>query len=180
MCIRDRSSVDANNNGLDDIYETAQGGTDIDPENTDGADNPDYLDLDSDNDNVPDSIEAHDANSNGMIDVGEATSLGLDTDLDGLDDGYEGADVDDGFDVNDDIDSPTLDLTDTDGDATDVDTTSGDVDYRDTDDDGDGINTVDEDVDGSGDPFDDDSDGDGQPNYLDTVSYTHLTLPTKA
>ncbi len=161
------SSVDANNNGLDDIYETAQGGTDISPENSDGADNPDYLDLDSDNDNVPDSIEAHDANSNGMIDVGEATSLGLDTDLDGLDDGYEGADVDDDFDVNDDIDNPTLDLTDTDGDATDADTTSGDVDYRDTDDDGDGINTVDEDVDGSGDPFDDDSDGDGQPDYLD-------------
>ncbi len=162
------TSIDSDGNGLDDIYETTPGsGEGINVENTDGVDNPDYLDLDSDDDNVPDSIEAHDANSNGMIDIGEASPLGTDADLDGLDDGYEGSDINDGFDVNADIDSPMNDLTDTDGDATDSDTSTGDVDYRDTDDDGDGIDTFDEDIDGSGDPFDDDSDDDGQPNYLD-------------
>jgi len=166
------NEADTDGNGLNDAYETTPGsGEGITVENTDGIDNPDYLDLDSDNDNVPDSIEAHDANSNGMIDVGEASSLGTDADLDGLDDGYEGADINDDFDVNDGIDIPSLDLTDTDGDATDADTSEGDVDYRDTDDDGDGVDTFDEDRDrdgnSDGDPFNDDFDFDSQPNYLD-------------
>ena len=89
----------------------------------------------------------------------EASADGVDTDLDGLDDGYEGIDPNDGFDVNDEINDPSNDLPDTDG--------TEDVDYRDTDDDGDGVSTLDEDLDGSGDPFNDDTDGDGQPNYLD-------------
>ena len=154
------SGIDSDGNGLDDVYESTPGvGEGNIPENTDGSDDPDYLDLDSDNDNVPDSIEAHDTNHDGMIDASEASALGIDTDLDGLDDGYEGIDVNDGFDVNDEINDPSNDLPDTDG--------TEDVDYRDTDDDGDGVSTLDEDLDGSGDPFNDDSDNDGQPNYLD-------------
>jgi len=154
------SGIDSDGNGLDDIYESTPGaGEGNTPINTDGDDNPDYLDLDSDDDNVPDSIEAHDTNHDGMIDATESSALGIDTDLDGLDDGYEGADVNDGFDVNDEINDPSNDLPDTDG--------TEDVDYRDIDDDGDGISTLDEDLDNDGDPFNDDSDNDGQPNYLD-------------
>jgi len=154
------SGIDSDGNGLDDVYESSPGaGEGNTPENTDGTDAPDYLDLDSDNDNVPDSIEAHDTNHDGMIDATEDSALGVDTDLDGLDDGYEGIDVDDDFDVNDEISNPALDYPDTDG--------TEDVDYRDTDDDGDGVSTFDEDLDNDGDPFNDDTDNDGQPNYLD-------------
>jgi len=154
------SGIDSDGNGLDDVYESTPGsGEGNTPLNFDGADDPDYLDLDSDNDNVPDSIEAHDTNHDGMIDTSEESALGVDTDLDGLDDGYEGTDPNDGFDVNDEINDPLNDLPDTDG--------TEDVDYRDIDDDGDGVSTLDEDLDNDGDPFNDDSDNDGQPNYLD-------------
>jgi len=151
------SGIDADGNGLDDMYENNPGdGDGIAPENTDGVDNPDYLDDDSDNDKVPDRIEGHDTNHDGIAD---ASSTGNDTDQDGLDDGYEGTNNNDGFDVNDEFNIPANDLPDTDG--------TEDVDYRDIDDDGDGVSTFDEDVDGLGDPFDDDFDNDTQPNYLD-------------
>ncbi|NHF61593.1 gliding motility-associated C-terminal domain-containing protein, partial [Flavobacteriaceae bacterium TP-CH-4] len=116
----------------------------------------DYRDLDSDNDLVPDNNEGNDFNFDGIPDQ---AFTGTDTDGDGLDDGYEGSDVDDGFDVNDEIDDPANDLPDTDG--------TEDVNYRDLDDDGDGIDTPDEDADGDGDPTNDDSNGDGIPDYLD-------------
>ncbi|MDY7395984.1 gliding motility-associated C-terminal domain-containing protein, partial [Aureibaculum sp. 2210JD6-5] len=151
------SGVDSDGNGLDDAYETTPGsGEGLTPVNTDGIDNPDYLDTDSDNDNVVDSIEGNDANHDGIPDV---TYIGIDTDEDGLDDAFEGIDNNDGFDVNDEIDNPQTDLPDTDGDLL--------LDYRDTDDDGDGVATLDEDINGNGDPFDDDFDNDFQPNYLD-------------
>jgi len=140
------------NNGLNSAY-LPDG---ITPVNTDGADTPDYIDLDSDNDTVPDNNEGNDFNFDGVPDQ---VFTGVDTDGDGLDDGYEGSDVNDGFDVNDEIDDPANDLPDTDG--------TEDVNYRDIDDDGDGIDTADEDADGDGDPTNDDSDGDGTPDYLD-------------
>ncbi|WP_276392923.1 gliding motility-associated C-terminal domain-containing protein, partial [Eudoraea chungangensis] len=87
-----------------------------------------------------------------------------DTDGDGLDDGYEGSDINDGFDVNDEIDDPANDLPDTDG--------TEDVNYRDLDDDGDGMNTPDEDGDGNMDPTNDDMDGDNTPDYLDPIDDT--------
>ena len=72
------SGVDSDQNGLDDAYETTPGsGEGLTPENTDGTDNPDYIDTDSDNDNVVDSIEGNDANHDGIPDV---TYLGLDED----------------------------------------------------------------------------------------------------
>ena len=151
------SGVDSDGNGLDDAYETTPGsGEGLTPENTDGTDNPDYIDTDSDNDNVVDSIEGNDANHDGIPDV---TYIGIDTDEDGLDDAFEGSDSNDGFDVNDEINDPATDLPDFDG--------TEDVDYRDTDDDGDGVATLDEDINNNGDPFDDDFDNDFQPNYLD-------------
>ncbi|MEM7486831.1 MAG: hypothetical protein AAF348_16605, partial [Bacteroidota bacterium] len=130
------SGKDDDKDGLDNAYE-GSGDEGINPENTDGTDDPDYLDDDSDNDLVMDNNEGNDFNFDGIPDQ---TYTGTDTDNDGLDDGYEGSDVNDGYDVNDDIDDPANDLPDTDG--------TEDVNYRDFDDDGDGIDTPDEDVDG--------------------------------
>ncbi|MBA6316990.1 gliding motility-associated C-terminal domain-containing protein, partial [Cellulophaga baltica] len=149
------SGNDSDMDGLDDAYE-GSGNQGLTPVNTDGTDTPDYTDLDSDNDSVPDNNEGNDFDFNGVPDQ---TYTGVDTDGDGLDDGYEGSDVNDGFDVNDEINDPANDLPDTDG--------TEDVNYRDLDDDGDGINTPDEDADGDGDPTNDDTDGDGTPDYLD-------------
>ena len=110
--------TDANNNGLDDNYEVGDA-FGIAPENTDGTDNVDYLDTDSDNDGILDAVENGDTNN---------TASGTDSDGDGLDDSFERADIDDAFDVNDEIDIPNKDsLGDEDNDATSI----GDVDYRD-------------------------------------------------
>ncbi len=152
------SGSDDDLDGLDNAYDSGdfEGLT---PVNTDGTDNVDYLDDDSDNDLVPDNNEGNDFNFDGIPDQ---SYTGNDTDGDGLDDGYEGSDVNDGFDVNDEIDDPANDLPDTDG--------TEDVNYRDLDDDGDGIDTPDEDADNDGDPTNDDTDGDGTPDYLDPDS----------
>jgi hypothetical protein len=153
------TGTDSDGDGLDDAYE-GSGDEGLTPVNTDGTDFEDYLDMDSDNDNVPDYIEGNDHNMDGQPDN---VFTGTDSDGDGLDDGYEGSDVNDGFDVNDEINDPANDLPDTDG--------TEDVDYRDTDDDGDSILTINEDYDndvGDGDPTNDDTDNDGTPDYLDT------------
>ncbi len=150
------SGSDTDKNGLDDIYEsTAGAGEGLTAFNNDGDASPDYLDTDSDNDNVPDSLEGHDADHDSLPD---SFPIGSDADEDGLDDGYEGADINDGFDVNDEIDDPST-LTNTDNDA--------EPDYRDTDDDDDDIETIDEDLNGDNDPTNDDTDGDLVRNYLD-------------
>jgi gliding motility-associated-like protein len=149
------SGIDSDKNGLDDAYESSPGaGEGLNVENTDGDSIPDYLDNDSDNDNVPDSLEGHDANHDSLPDV---LPTGTDFDEDGLDDGYEGTDMDDGFIANDGIDPATLPNTDNDDEA----------DYRDDDDDNDGIFTIDEDINGDNDPTNDDTDGDIVRNYLD-------------
>lgn len=148
------SGEDLNANGLDDAYEQ-NGNLGIFPVDTDGDLLADYLDEDSDNDNVPDNIEAHDHNQDGIPDV---VLIGSDKDLDGLDDAFEGITQID-LDVNDEIDDPFNDLPNTDGD--------GESDYRDTDDDDDGIETINEDTNGDGNYANDDEDGDGIPDYLD-------------
>ncbi|MGB6153194.1 MAG: gliding motility-associated C-terminal domain-containing protein [Pricia sp.] len=148
------SLQDVNNNGLDDAYETGAN-LGIIPVNTDGEDFPDYLDADSDNDNVPDSIEGHDRNHEGIADV---SFVGSDKDDDGLDDGYEGSTQID-TDVNDEIDDPANDLPNTDGDAL--------LDYRDADDDNDEIATREEDGNADRNYANDDVDGDGTPDYLE-------------
>lgn len=149
------SGTDSNGNGVDDAYEVG-GSVGLFPVDTDGDNLPDYLDEDSDNDNIPDNIEAHDQNHDGIADL---TLFGSDQDGDGLDDGYEGSNVND-IDVNDALDDPFGQLPNTDSDL--------ESDYRDTDDDDDGIETIDEDLNGDGDYTNDDSDGDGTPNYLDS------------
>ncbi|WP_133688836.1 Ig-like domain-containing protein [Maribacter spongiicola] len=156
----DDAATYASNDGVNSAYPTG-----LTPVNTDGTDNVDYLDLDSDNDSVPDNNEGNDFNFDGIPDQ---SYTGVDTDSDGLDDGYEGSDINDGFDVNDEINDPANDLPDTDG--------TEDVNYRDLDDDGDGIDTPDEDANNDGDPTNDDTDNDGTPDYLDPDSGTPVTL----
>ncbi|SDM94450.1 hypothetical protein SAMN04488514_117106, partial [Kriegella aquimaris] len=149
------AEADDDGDGLDNAYEG--GGNDgLTVVNTDGTDEPDFVDADSDNDLVPDNNEGNDFNFDGLP---NQAYTGTDTDGDGLDNGYEGGDVNDGFDVNDEINVPATDLPDTDG--------TEDVNYRDLDDDGDGIDTPNEDADNDGDPTNDDTDGDGTPDYLD-------------
>ena len=148
------SGQDSNANGLDDAYEV-DGNLGIFPVDTDNDLIADYLDEDSDNDNVPDNIEAHDANQDGIADV---ILIGSDKDNDGLDDAYEGTTQID-LDVNDEINDPYNDLPNTDGD--------GESNYRDMDDDADGIDTIDEDMNSDGNYANDDSDGDAVPEYLD-------------
>lgn len=148
------SGLDVNGNGVDDVYEL-NGNLGIFPVDTDGDSLPDYLDEDSDNDGVPDSIEGHDHNHDGIPDV---VFIGSDKDNDGLDDGYEGNIMVD-VDVNDEIDDPYEDLPNTDQDE--------ESDYRDDDDDDDGILTIDEDTNGDGNWANDDFNGNGIPNYLD-------------
>ena len=146
--------VDENGNGLDDAYERS-GQLGIFPIDTDEDSLPDYLDEDSDNDNVPDYIEGHDANHDGIPDV---TLIGSDKDNDGLDDAFEGVTQLD-IDVNDEINDPYNDLPNADGDA--------ESDYRDIDDDNDGIDTIDEDLNADNNYANDDSNGNGIPEYLE-------------
>ncbi|WP_298488923.1 FG-GAP-like repeat-containing protein [uncultured Maribacter sp.] len=108
----DSSATYATNNGVNSAY---LGG--LTPTNTDGADEPDYLDLDSDNEGHGDTTEA------GIALAGE------DTDNDGLDDGID-TDVTGYNDPGGTIDNPitpSFTLLDSDNDAG----TGGDVDFRD-------------------------------------------------
>lgn len=137
--------TDTNLDGVNDVY---AGG--LTPVNTDGTDNDDYLDTDSDNDGTIDQTEA------GITLTGSVGTNGLDNGLETIDD-YS--------DVNGNLNDPTT-LPDSDGDVG----SGGDVDYRDTvvlgDNDGDGVN---DDVD-----LDDDNDG-----ILDSVE-DNCAFPTGA
>ncbi|WP_346883945.1 gliding motility-associated C-terminal domain-containing protein, partial [uncultured Algibacter sp.] len=168
--------LDGDNDGIPDVVETGNGDLDTDndgdidaddavfsdtdndgqadntvgmtPLNTDGNpnDGPDFLDIDADDDGIPDNVEAQE--------TGDYTApSGIDGNMNGLDDAYEGA----GF-----IESPT----NTDG--TDM------PDYLDTDSDNDGVadvveagqgvpTGVDADADGLDDGFDDNIGTVGQP-----------------
>lgn len=95
------SGTDADGDGIDDAYDNDDAlfggvGSGITPHNQDGTDNPDYLDLDTDNDGIPDIIEGHDTNGDGIVDGSDSpnANTGLsggttDTDGDGLLDGFD-------------------------------------------------------------------------------------------
>nr|MDJ0644452.1 hypothetical protein [Flavobacteriaceae bacterium] len=123
------SNIDSDGNGLDDAYETTPGsGEGLTPVNTEGTDNPDYLDTNSDNDGGDDTAEA------GL------TLANNDADGDGLDDNVDAtADYSDPGGTVDNVLSGAVIFPDEDFDAT----TGGDVDFRDIffsgDSDGDGI-----------------------------------------
>jgi outer membrane protein OmpA-like peptidoglycan-associated protein len=149
--------IDSDNDGLDDAYDIDSGGTAIVLANTDGADLPDYLDMDSDNDGVPDLIEGQDADSNGIADSFPAGG-NADADNDGLNDSFDtvaGPGAGNAIGSN----SP---LQNSDG--------LGNRDWRDSDDDDDGLATIDEDLNSNGNFADDDADTDGIPDYLDSAT----------
>ncbi len=187
---------DFGTNGLADDIETAaesgqpdysgDGNADL-PIDHDGDGNPDFLDLDSDNDSIPDVIEAGllDEDEDGFADPGQEPTISppdsdgdgvkdvhdLDDDNDGLTDAAEAGSLDadgngivddfmdaDGDGYNDATAADPAPLPDTDGD--------GLPDYLDTDSDNDGISDTteaglpDADEDGMIDDFNDDN-GDG-------------------
>ncbi len=82
------SGTDADNNGVDDAYDT--NGTWINPTDTDGDSTPDYMDSDSDNDGMNDALEGWDTNNDNIPDT---TPSGTDSDGDGLDDAYDNDDT---------------------------------------------------------------------------------------
>ena len=88
------SGTDTDGDGIDDAYDVdcspcgGVAGVQISPVNTDGeADNPDYLDTDSDEDGESDTSEAYDSDDDGSPNT---TPAGADADGDGLDDNFDG------------------------------------------------------------------------------------------
>ena len=153
---------DSDNDGWYDIDETGPNGELFD---TDGTDEPDFGDIDSDGDSINDDLEGastFDADPPAPCAVLGTTVGPIDTDNDGFIDR---------IDTDDDGDQlPTIEEmweagattalgSDYDGDGVD--------DYIDADDDGDNVPTLTEDVNQSGDPRDDDRDSDGLENFLD-------------
>ncbi len=157
---------DADNDGIDDAFDVdATGGADAnangiddatEPVDTDGDGMPDYLDIDSENDGIPDAIEGTvdtdgdgvadwrdiDADNDGILDSAEGPS-GMDSDVDGIDDAYD-ADVTgqadaDGNGIVDELLSVDADMNG----IPDADTDNDGVpDFRDLDADNDSINDV--------------------------------------
>jgi len=129
-------------NGVDLAY---TGG--ITPNNHDGTDFPDFLDIDSDNDGTFDIVESGSGLTDGNADGKTDGAVGVN----GLDNTLDNGDT--YVDVNGNFDNTVTDnFTDTDGD---VNSSGGDLDYRDT------INGVDTDGDGIIDSIDIDDDNDG-------------------
>ncbi len=79
------SGADGNFNGVDDSYDT--NGTPIVLADTDADGTPDYLDDNSDDDCLDDTVEAYDLDEDGVSDILNAAFN--DTDNDGLDDDYD-------------------------------------------------------------------------------------------
>ncbi len=144
-------------NGLDSAYENIDtfSPAAITLVNTDGADLPDFRDTDSDNDNT------NDLNENGEGNI----LSGSDLDGDGLDNNFDQNNA--SYDVNDNINTPSTDLPDTDTDVN----TGGDVDFRDA------INGLDSDGDTIPDAVDIDDDNDG---ILDSNECQNTTIPAGA
>ncbi len=78
--------IDTDGDGLDNAYDVTNGGTTIIPSNIDGDLNPDFRDLDSDDDGESDGIEAHDLNQDGVSDI---TPANADADNDGIDNAFD-------------------------------------------------------------------------------------------
>jgi hypothetical protein len=154
-----KSGNDTDGDGLDDAYDDDLGGaansngiTSAEWVNTDGSLTnsdtiPDYLDIDSDNDGIPDNIEAQ-STQNYTAPNGVPGANGLDS----------------AYDFTDSFANTGLStsLINTDGDA--------EPDYRDTDADGDGTNDDAEGRTGSPSFVGSDADGDGLDDGFDNVN----------
>ncbi len=152
------SGTDTDGDGWDDAYDPDNSGTPITINNHDGTDTPDYIDLDTDNDGVPDIREGHDNDSEGtgdwdtgtendVVDNGENYGGGVDTldvDNDGLLDLWDPDYIT--CPAAYDADQDQGKLSTENGGCAAIQNTDGedDRDWRDTDDDNDGILTSDE------------------------------------
>jgi hypothetical protein len=94
------SGIDSDLDGLDDAYDPdcapcgAITGVYITPVNTEGTGNPDYTDLDTDDDGILDLVEGHDTDGDGVADIDSPANTGVsggftDADGDGLLDGFD-------------------------------------------------------------------------------------------
>lgn len=137
------SGRDSDGDGIDDAFDTPNGEFELNPYDRDGDGNPDFRDLDSDNDGIPDWIE-------GAVDWKAPT--GVDSDGDGIDDAWDP-------DISGNTGLYGIPV-DTNGD--------GVPDFRDLDSDGDGLPDSDEKGPLGNNPQD--SDGDGIPDFRDTDS----------
>ncbi|MGE5428031.1 MAG: gliding motility-associated C-terminal domain-containing protein [Methylococcaceae bacterium] len=157
---------DANSNGLNDAYEGIQSKFEINPIDIDSDNDniPDFLDPDSDNDGIPDLIEGDDNDLNGIADH---SRVGNDADADGLDDGYDS--VVNECNAPDNMRGSYVSMRDLDGD--------GLPNYRDDNDDDDAYLTKYEDLNGDGDFSNDDFDYDGTPEYLEYGRECELFVP---
>ena len=208
MCIRDSGTpdyldLDSDNDGLPDAFESGVTGIDTDGDGIDDAfdvdaitggvdTNNDGVDdnaaaLDTDGDGQPDHLDL-DADADGIADVLEGGATGVDSDNDGIDDAFDvditgGADLDgDGIDDaafaqdnNADGIADYLQPPDHDGD--------GIPDSEDLDDDNDGIlDAIESPIVVGAITADDNTENPSgaYTNSIGTVSYTHLTMPTKA
>jgi len=163
------SGLDTDHDGIDNAYDTDHGGTQTIPVDTDSAmadpdGIPDFLDVDSDNDRVPDYIEGHDANADGKPDF---VLRGVDVDADGLDDGFDTVNRYESYSTN--MTGSNAPMQDFDGD--------GQKDWRDENDDDDTYLTRFEDLNVDGDYSNDDTDFDGHPEYLDFGRDCDLFVP---
>ena len=161
---------DTDGDGIANVYDA----TPLVLVNTDGADLPDYLDTDSDNDGVPDNIEGHDADSDGVPDP--SLPVTGDSDGDGLLDGYDLLTTADVTVTGLGGTGATTPIQDTDSD--------GIPDWRDNDDDGDCTLTLTtgatgENTDGNGSWADDFSQGGTKPNYLFATNALSVTNGTR-
>lgn len=180
------TGVDSDHDGIDDAFDPdATGGTDANhdrvadgagPLDTDGDGVPDFRDLDSDNDSIPDVIEGGgaDENGDGLLDQGgTVTSTPTDTDGDGRPDLRDLDSDGDGvpdirrtrFAVLDADNDGRIDVfgDDVDGDGV-ADAIDGEPDQRGT--------RVDNDEDGVPANRDMDDDGDGIPDSLEGTADT--------
>ncbi len=96
------SGNDSDRNGVDDAYDAPNN---IAPVDTDMDGTADYLDLNSDNDCLDDTTEAHDLDQDGISDI---TPSGVDADADGLDDAFDTVILDDATAVTNPTDGGEL------------------------------------------------------------------------
>ena len=149
LTYRPPSGIDTDGDGLDDAYDSDNGGTAITIANTDSSGNPDYIDNDADGDGVADLIEGHDADGDGVADVSPASG-NADADNDGLNDNFDTVSAP----ATGNATGANAPLQNSDG--------ADNRDWRDTDDDNDTALTVNE----GG--VANDADGDGTPDYLES------------
>ncbi|KGL58802.1 hypothetical protein PHEL85_3072 [Polaribacter sp. Hel1_85] len=154
--LADDDDNNVNNFATNGIPTTA--GTGLTATNTDGDSLPDYLDIDADNDGIPDNIEAQ--SSNRYIAPSSVGATIIDTNNNGVDDNYETGSIVGLNPINTDSSNDTI------------------PDYLDSDSDNDGINDVLENGDTDNIASGLDTDGDGLDNAFDDNDDSSITGST--